>query len=93
MPLEIPLILNNRYINQINIFTWDLSKDLSKGWVSNVTTSGKWNCCPLLEALPAGVWVKIAGLDGVLLLQLDVFELESGPPCAWEIKLFSTQSK
>lgn len=57
-----------------------LTCDLSKGWVWRVTTSGKWNCC-CFESV-AGVWLTTsAGLEGVELLQLEVLELESNPPC------------
>lgn len=64
--------------------------DLSSGWVSKVTTSGKWNCWCLGTA--AGVCPPItrAGLEGVELLQLEVLELESGPPCNHNILVLIT---
>lgn len=41
---------------------------------------GKWNCCFIGAC---GVWLVLvgnkAGLEGVELLQLEVFELESAP--------------
>lgn len=50
-----------------------------RGCVSRVTppTSGKWKCCPLVSGVAAP---SRAGLEGVELLQEEVFDEESGPP-------------